>query len=178
MTSEPAAARAAGATASDTLARERRRLLNRVMFKAYLWARVPLAACAGLRVMRLDDEGCTVRLPGGWRTRNPFGSTYFAAQCMAAEMSTGAPALILAGGAPVSVALIVVELRASFTRRLLGESRFVFSEIAEMKAAVDRAAAQDEPVSYTARPAARGADGALVSEFAVTWSFKRRATKA
>lgn len=153
----------------------RRRILNPWGFRLYLLGRLPLAAFAGLRLLRLDAGGCEVALPGGWRTRNPFGSTYFAAQCMAAEMSTGAPALVLAGGAPASVALIVVELRASFTRRVLGESRFVFSEMAEMKAAVDRAAAQDEPVTYTARPVVLGADGAVASEFAVTWSFKRRA---
>jgi hypothetical protein len=156
----------------------RRRILNPWGFHLYLIGKLPLAAFAGLRLVRLDAGGCEVALPGGWRTRNPFGSTYFAAQCMAAEMSTGAPALILAGGAPVSVALIVVELRASFSKRVLGESRFVFSEMVELKAAVDRAAAQDEPVSYTARPVARAADGVVVSEFAVTWSFKRRATRA
>ena len=44
---------------------------------------------AGLRVERLDAEVCVVRMPGGWRTRNPFRSTYWAAQGMAGEMSTG-----------------------------------------------------------------------------------------
>lgn len=156
----------------------RRRILNPWGFRLYLLGRLPLAAFAGLRLVRLDAGGCEVALPGGWRTRNPFGSAYFAAQCMAAEMSTGAPALVLARGASTSVALIVVEIRASFTRRVLGESRFVFTEMAEMKAAVDRAVAQDEPVTYTARPIVRGADGAVASEFAVTWSFKRRAAQA
>jgi hypothetical protein len=156
----------------------RRRVLRPWGFRVYLIGKLPLAAFAGLRLARLDADGCEVVLPGGWRTRNPFGSTYFAAQCMAAEMSTGAPALVLAAGAPVSVALIVVELRAGFTKRIVGESRFAFSEMAEMKAAIDRASAQDEPVLYAARSVARGADGVVASEFTVTWSFKRRAAKA
>jgi hypothetical protein len=45
-----------------------------------------------------------------------------------------------------------------------------------MKAAVDRACAQDEPVRFTARSMAHGAGGVVLSEFEVTWSFKRRAT--
>src|SRR5436190_24343395 len=69
-----------------------------------LWARLPLAAFAGLRVTRLDAGGAEVRLPAGWKTQNPFRSTYFAAQAMAAEMSTGAPALLFIqeSGKPVS----------------------------------------------------------------------------
>ena len=56
-----------------------------------------------------------MRLPGGWRTQNPFRSTYFAAQAMAAEMSTGAPAMVLVQAAPASVAMILREIQAVFT---------------------------------------------------------------
>jgi hypothetical protein len=47
-----------------------------------------------------------------------------------------------------------------------------------MKEAVDRAAAQDEPVTFTAQSLARAEDGVVASAFEVTWSFKRRAPKA
>ena len=73
----------------------RRRVLRRLPMTLYLWRMLPLAAFAGLRITRFDAEACTVTLPGGWRTRNPFASTYFAAQAMAAEMSTGAPGLVM-----------------------------------------------------------------------------------
>ncbi|PYQ17344.1 MAG: thioesterase, partial [Acidobacteria bacterium] len=85
----------------------RRRILNRVVFWLWRWKALPLAACAGLRLVSLDAQACTVFLPGGWRTRNPFRSTYFAAQAMAAEMSTGMPAAALVAGAPASVAMLV-----------------------------------------------------------------------
>jgi hypothetical protein len=153
----------------------RKRVLKAWFFKPFLWARVPLAAFAGLRVLSLDETSCTVRLPGGWRTRNPFGSAYFAAQAMAAEMSTGAPALMLTSAAPVSTALIVRELRAVYTKRVVGESFFTFSDVAGMQAAIERAATSDEATSYVARATGRLADDTLVSEFEVTWSFKRRA---
>jgi len=62
---------------------------NPFAFRALLWSKLPLAAFAGLRVMRLDERGAEVKLPAGWKTQNPFGSTYFAAQAMA-EGKTGA----------------------------------------------------------------------------------------
>ena len=42
----------------------RRRLLKPWNFRAYLWRNLPLAACAGLSLRQLDEEGCTVGLPG------------------------------------------------------------------------------------------------------------------
>lgn len=152
----------------------RRRILQPWAFRLYLLRNLPLALCAGLRLRSLDGESCTVSLPGGWRTQNPFGSTYFAAQCMAAEMSTGAPALVLARTAPASVALILREIHAVFGKRIVGESFFTFSDVRGMEAAVRRAVQSGESEPYTAHAVGRTADGAVASEFDVTWSFKRR----
>ncbi|HEY3121791.1 MAG TPA: thioesterase [Vicinamibacteria bacterium] len=154
--------------------RLRRRLLSPWGFRAYLWAKLPLAACAGLRLQGLDLASCSVRLPGGWRTRNPFGSTYFAAQAMAAEMSTGAPAFVLVAGASPSVAFILREIRAVFMKRIVGTSVFTFADVAGMQAVVERAARSGESETYTGRSTGRGPDGEVAAEFDVTWSFKRR----
>jgi len=154
--------------------RLRRRLLNPWLFRAYLLRRLPLAAFAGLRLRRLDDTGCDVWLPGGWRTRNPFASTYFAAQAMAAEMSTGAPASILVTSAPASVAFILRGVRATFTKRIVGESLFTFDDVAGLRSAVDRAASGPEEQAYTGRSTGKTAEGEVAAEFDVTWSFKRR----
>ena len=159
---------------SEKSERLRRRIVKPLNFRLYLWRNLPLAACAGLGLRRLDETGCAVSLPGGWRTQNPFQSTYFAAQAMAAEMSTGAPAMVLAAGATASVALILVEIRAVFTKRIQGASLFTFEGVAEMGAAIERAVAGSEPEKYTARSSGRSADGNLAAEFEVTWSFKRR----
>jgi hypothetical protein len=154
--------------------RLRRQVLGRLPTALWMWRALPLAAFAGLRVSRLDEEGCSVRLPGGWRTRNPFRSTYFAAQAMAAEMSTGAPALVLLADAPASVALLVVGLKASYTKKIVGESVFTFEGVAEMKAAITAAATADEAQLFVARSAGHDRAGDVVAEFEVTWSFKRR----
>lgn len=156
---------------SDAL---RRRMLKPWSFRAYLAAKLPLAAAAGLRLRQLDDEACVVSLPGGWRTQNPFGSAYFAAQAMAAEMSTGAPALVLCSGAPASVAMIVREFRGTFDKRVLGPSTYTCADVAGFADAIARAAAGDEAVSFTARSQVTNAEGEAASAFEVTWSFKRR----
>jgi hypothetical protein len=152
----------------------RRRLLKPWNFKAYLWLKLPLAACAGLSLRQLDEAGCTVALPGGWRTQNPFRSTYFAAQAMAAEMSTGAPAMVLVQAAPASVSMILRGIEAVFTKKIQGPSLYTFDDITGLGAAVERAAASGESETFTGRSVGRGRDGEPAAEFRVTWSFKRR----
>jgi hypothetical protein len=154
--------------------RNRRRILSPWTFRAYLWGRLPLAAFAGLRLVRLDAEACVVSLPGGWRTRNPFRSAYFAAQAMAAEMSTGAPALVLVESAPASVALLVREIHGTFSKKAVGVSLFSFPDVGPMRAAVETAAAGGDGTSFVARSTGRSADGTVVAEFDIRWSFKRR----
>jgi hypothetical protein len=152
----------------------RRRLLKPWNFKAYLWMKLPLAACAGLSLRQLDVAGCTVRLPGGWRTQNPFRSTYFAAQAMAAEMSTGAPAMVLVQATASSVSMILRGIEAVFTKRIEGQALFTFDDIPGLHSAVERAQLSGESESYTGLSVGRGPDGEPASEFRVTWSFKRR----
>ena len=63
------------------------RLKSPLQFRAYLLAKLPLALFAGLRVRELDAGRCAVSVPYGWRSTNPFRSTYFAALGMAADRS-------------------------------------------------------------------------------------------
>jgi len=156
----------------------RRQVMSRVPVTAWMWKTLPLAAFAGLRVVRLDERACAVRLPGGWRTQNPFRSTYFAAQAMAAEMSTGAPALVLLRDASASIAMLVVSLRVAYTRKLVGTGVFTFEDVAGLRAAIDRAAASDEPQAFTARSTGRDPQGEVVAEFEIDWSFRRRPPRA
>ena len=154
----------------------RRQVLSGLSMTLWMWKTLPLAAFAGLRVSRLDEEGCSVRLPGGWRTQNPFRSTYFGAQAMAAEMSTGAPALVLVADATASVAMLVVGLEAGFSKKAVGETVFTCEDLPGMRAAIEAAAASSEPRTFVARSIGRDAAGDEVAAFEITWSFKRRST--
>jgi len=162
---------------SPAAEKARRQVLSPVA-AAWMWRTLPLAAFAGLRVVRLDEQVCVVRLPGGWRTQNPFRSTYFAAQAMAAEMSTGAAAVVLLREAPASIAMLVVGVRASYSKKLVGAGTFTFEDVPAMRTAIARAGESGEPQAITARSTGREGTGDVVAEFEIDWSFRRRAPKA
>jgi len=147
---------------------------NPLGIRALLWSKLPLAAFAGLRVSWLDESGAEVRLPAGWKTQNPFGSTYFAAQAMAAEMSTGVPALWFIEKSGEKVSSLVTAISAKFTKKAVSEARFVFSDGAAMRAAIDEAVRSGAPVVYTAHSIGTQRDGTQVADFTVEWSFKKK----
>jgi hypothetical protein len=147
---------------------------NPIGVRAMLWAKLPLAAFAGLRVRKLDATGAQVSLPAGWKTQNPFRSTYFAAQAMAAEMSTGAPALYFIEQAGGKVSSLVTGLQAKFTRKATQEATFTFTDGRAMKAAIDEAIRSGEGVVFKARSVGTQKDGTVIAEFEIDWSFKRR----
>jgi len=147
---------------------------NPLGIRALLWSKLPLAAFAGLRVARLDETGAEVTLPAGWKTQNPFRSTYFAAQAMAAEMSTGAPALWFIEQSGEKVSSLVTAISAKFTKKATKEARFVFADGAAMRAAIEQAVRTDQPVTYAARSIGTQRDGTQVAEFTVEWSFRKK----
>jgi hypothetical protein len=154
--------------------RFRRRMLSPFKMRAYMMARLPLALMAGLRIRHLTTQRCEVSVPYGWRTTNPFRSTYFAAQAMAAEMSTGALALMAAETAPAPVALLIVGLNASFEKKATDTTVFTCEQGDALFSAVQRAVETGEPAAAAVETVGRMPDGAVVARFTFTWSFKKR----
>ena len=147
---------------------------NPIGVRVALWSKLPLAAFAGLRVLRLDESGAEVKLPAGWKTQNPFGSTYFAAQAMAAELSTGAPAVWMIEGSGEKISSLVTGLSAKFLKKAVKEARFVFADGAGMRSAIDRAISTGKPVTFAAKSVGTQVDGVPIAEFVIEWSFKRK----
>jgi hypothetical protein len=162
-----------GAAAYDAavVEREARRLSNPIAFRALLGTRLPLALFAGLRLRELGADRCTVSVPHGWRTTNPFGSTYFAALAMAAELSTGALALLAVRSTPASVSMLVTEMEGCFEKRAVEEARFTCTAGDRIFAAV---AAAGEGSRARVETVGRMPDGEVAARFAFTWSFRAR----
>lgn len=159
------------------LKRLRRRMLNPWLTRVFMLFKMPLGFFAGLRVQALDERRCQTSLPYGWRSTNPFRSIYFAAQSMAAELSTGAVAMLAVEAAPVPMAMLITGLEAEFSKKAASETTFTCEDGKEIFAAVREAVATGESVTVDAKTVGRMPDGTEVSRFVFTWSFKARSPK-
>lgn len=154
--------------------RDLARLRSPFLLRFYFLAKLPLALFAGLRMDGLTRDKCDVSLPYGWRSTNPFRSIYFAAQAMAAELSTGALAMAAVRAAPVRVAMLIVSLEATFEKKATARTTFTCEAGEEIQAAVARAIETGEPQTVRAESVGRLPDGVVVARFHFTWSFKAK----
>lgn len=129
---------------------------------------------AGLRVTQLDEERCTTSVPFKSLNKNPFKSTYFAVQAMAAELSTATGCLLAVSGIKPSVAFIIVDMKASFAKKATDKVFFECLDVKNAFEATEKAISTGEPQIATFHTIGKMSDGTVVSEFEFTWSFKQR----
>jgi uncharacterized protein DUF4442 len=152
----------------------RNRLIQPALVRAYFLAKMPLAALAGLKIHHLDGARCDVSVPHGWATKNPFGTIYFAALAMAAELSCAALALMAARGASEPVSVFPIGISGKFEKRALSQTTFTCTEGELLFAAVNEALRTGEAATRTVSSTGRMSDGTVAATFELTWSFKKK----
>jgi hypothetical protein len=152
----------------------RDRMSNWLLFNLFLLFKLPLAWVAGCRVNRIDAQGCQISMPYGWRNQNPFQSIYFAAQSMSAEMSTGMLCLLAIEHSGESVAMLVSDNRAQFTKKANGNVTFTCNDGEKMFDAVAETCRTGQPVLVEMRTVGVMDNGLEVSNFSFTWTVKKR----
>jgi hypothetical protein len=147
---------------------------SRLKFRAWLIKNLPSAFFSGIMVKEANELACRVTVPYGWRTQNPFRSTYFACLAMAAEMSTGvlASAYVYKRKPPVS--MLIVEMESRFYKKANGLTTFDCQEGWLIAQAVQRAIASGEGETIRVLTTGYSKDGTIVAEFWFTWSFRVR----
>ena len=154
----------------------RKRILNPFTMRAYMLAKLPLGLMAGLKVVRLDQEVAEVTVPYGWRSTNPFRSTYFAALSMAAEMSTGVLCMVVVEAASMPVSMMIIGMDAQFLKKATATTTFRCEQGDVLQAAVEETIRSGEPVVEKVQTVGRAPDGTEVARFTFTWSFKRKSS--
>lgn len=154
-----------------------KRMNNRILTTLFMGIKLPLAVIAGLRVESVSTEQGQVSLPYGWRSQNPFRSIYFAAQSMAAEMSTGVLGQLACDSVEDSIAMLVVKCEGEFFKKATDRTTFTCSQGQDFFDAIHKTVQTGEPVTVRAISEGKMPDGTITSRFIFTWSFKKRSKK-
>lgn len=148
-----------------------RRLRSPVLFSLYLLARIPSAFFMGIRLNSCTEQEAAVALPFWWMTKNPFRSVYFAAQCAAAELSTGVLATIaIQGMGPIK--MLVANFEMEFVQKATSRVIFRCTEGETMQQAVQEAVRTKAKQTVRVFTEGRDRNGAVVSKAWVTWYFR------
>src|SRR5258705_9857075 len=143
-----------------------------IKFRIFLLSKLPSAFFSGVRVIKADENKCSVKIPYKWFTQNPFRSTYFACLSMAAEMSTGVLAMAHIYKREPAVSMLVLKVEGSFIKKATGITVFTCDDGVLIRKTIEDAIFSNEGKIVTARSYGRNTEGEIVAEFAITWSFK------
>ena len=127
---------------------------------------------AGLRIKKIDSNSCIVTVPFKYVNKNPFKSMYFAVLSMAAELSSGILALSEVSEAEKPISMLVLNMKASFTKKVKTKVSFSCNDGEKIRNAITRSIETGE--GQTADVVSVGTDksGDKVAEFCFTWTFK------
>lgn len=139
--------------------------------RLYMLWKLPAAWFVGIRLRSLNESCCTVALPYRWRSQNPFRSIYFAAQCAAAEFSTGMLVLAALQEKP-PMSMLVVKIEGDFFKKASQTLIFTCEEGKMIQAAVQRALETGEAQTLTIESQGTLPDGSVASRFRIEWSLK------
>ena len=148
-----------------------------IKFRLFMFSKLPSAFFCGVKVKYADEHTCIATVPYKWFTQNPFKSTYFACQAMAAELSTGILAMANIYKKNPGVSMLVLNLKAEFIKKATGVTFFTCDDGQLIYQTVQEALQSGEAKTVTALATGRNKNNEVIARFEVTWSFKKKADK-
>ena len=140
----------------------------------FMFTKLPAAYFSGVRLKNITPSHCLVSIPYKWFSQNPFRSTYFACQSMAAEMSTGVLAMTHTWERDPAISMLVLKVDGDFRKKATGVTTFTCEDGHRILSMINEAASTGKGTSIIVRSVGKNKDGDTVAEFAITWGFKVR----
>ena len=148
------------------------KITNPFKSRIFLFTKLPSAFFSGVRVVLADEKKCVVSVPFKWFSQNPFRSTYFACLSMAAEMSTGVLAMAHLFKRTPKVSMLVTRVQGDFIKKANGRTHFTCEDGILIRQTIENAILSGEGKIITVKSYGRNAQGEIVAQFDITWSFK------
>ena len=138
----------------------------------FMFFKLPLAWIGGVRVREMNETSCIVKIRHRWINQNPFKSMFWAAQGMAAEMSTGVLVMQKIADSGKKVSMLVTDQRGNFTKKATGLIRFECHDGALIEQAIQTSVKTGEGQVVPMKTVGYNKDGIAVSNFEFEWSLK------
>lgn len=136
--------------------------------------KLPAAFLCGVRARTLDARNCETSVKYRWINQNPFQSMYFAVQCMAAELSTGALVFYHVAASKQSVSMLVLSHSARFSKKARGSITFVCADGEKVQQAVAETLQSGEGVTCVLESVGRDESGAEVARMQFEWTLRKK----
>jgi acyl-coenzyme A thioesterase PaaI-like protein len=116
-------------------------LKETALLRAFGLFKIPLIFYCAPRIVELGDEAAEIVIPLNYRTKNHWGSMYFGALAVGADVAGGLVAMRLIQETGNRLSLVFKDFRAEFLKRPEADVHFRSTDGPKIRALVDRALA-------------------------------------
>ena len=148
--------------------------MNQLKYTFFLFFQLPSAFFCGVRLKYLDSFKSIVSINHSWFNKNPFKSIFWAAQGMAAELTTGSLIKNAIKESGVNVSFLVVENKSSFYKKATGKIIFECNQGKELQDLFNSFDKDNNKAIIELKSIGTDSNNIKVSEFSFTWSLKVR----
>tara|TARA_B110000503_G_scaffold141218_1_gene234060 strand:+ start:653 stop:1108 length:456 start_codon:yes stop_codon:yes gene_type:complete len=138
----------------------------------FMFFKLPLGWWSGMRVISLTDTASIVKIKHKWKNQNPFKSMFWAAQGMAAEMSTGVLVMQEIEKSKRKVSMLVTHQEGDFFKKATGKILFTCTGGDKIREAIDASIETGEGQVVVLTSEGVNEDGVVVSNFQFQWGLK------
>ncbi len=138
----------------------------------FMLFKLPLAYISGMRVQSITSTTAIVKIKHQWINQNPFKSMFWAAQGMAAEMSTGVLVMQEIKKSNRTVSMLVIRQESEFFKKATGKILFTCSGGNQIKEAIEKSIKTKEGQIVRLIASGVNTEGVVVSTFQFEWSLK------
>ena len=107
--------------------------MNSIKYTFYLLFQLPSAFFCGVRLKYLDSSKAIVSIKHSWFNKNPYKSIFWAAQGMAAELTTGSLLKNNINESGLNVSMLVIENKSFFYKKATGKIIFECNQGKELQ---------------------------------------------
>jgi hypothetical protein len=133
--------------------------------------KLPSVWWCGIRVTKIDDVSCQVKVVHRWINQNPFKSMFWAVQGMAAELTTGVLIMEAIQNSKRKVSMLVLNNRANFSKKARGKVLFECDEKQKLSKAMNQLIKTQKPQSVWLTSKGIDQNGDIVSTFEFEWTL-------
>ena len=148
--------------------------MNSIKYTFFLFFQLPSAFFCGVRLKYLDSLKSIVSINHSWFNKNPFKSIFWAAQGMAAELTTGSLIKNAIKESGVNVSYLVVENKSSFYKKATGKIVFECNQGKQLQDLFNSFDKDNNKAIIELKSVGVDSNNVKVSEFSFTWSLKVR----
>ena len=138
----------------------------------FMMLKLPLAYLAGVRILRIENKRAVVKIRHKWMNQNPFRSMFWAAQGMAAELSTGVLVMQAIECSGEKVSMLVTHQKAAFYKKATGRILFSCETNDSLENIIVESKKNNEGKTFELVAKGKNENGVVVSEFTFEWSLK------